>query len=286
LTGAARRNAQALADRGGDASFVATVGGRPIPVSRLDARLAEVRRGPRGRHLPPDGGSASVNVRRWIVQELVTEEILAQETATAGGDGEGDGSGAPGPSRAGLARLVDRVAGSVTVPESEIRDYYLRNPDLYRRPEVRRVRHILVADAGAARDVARRLEAGEPMEDVARGVSTDAGSRKDGGYLGDVRRGELAGPLEDSLFSAEVGAIVGPCETEHGWHVARVEAVIAETTAPYPEVRGAIEVDLLAVARARAFDEWLEERRRALAIVEPEFAHPADPIHGVPSHRH
>ena len=285
MTGTARRTAQALAE-GGDAPFVATVGGRPIPVSRLDARLAEVRRGPRGRHLPPDGGSASVNVRRWIVQELVTEEILAQEIVTADGAGEGDGSRGPGPSRAALARLVDRVAGSVTVPESEIRDYYLRNPDLYRRPEVRRVRHILVADAGTARDVARRLEAGEAMDDIARAVSSDAGSRKAGGYLGDVRRGELAGPLEDTLFSAEVGAIVGPCETEHGWHVARVEAVTAETTAPYPEVRGAIEADLLAVARAGAFDEWLEERRRALAIVEPEFAHPADPIHGVPSHRH
>jgi hypothetical protein len=253
-------------------------------VSRLDARLAEVRRGPRGRHLPPDGGSASVNIRRWIVQELVTEEILAQETATA--DDDGGGSLAPGPSRAALARLVDRVAGSVTVPESEIRDYYLRNPDLYRRPEVRRVRHILVADAGTAHDVARQLEAGEAMEDVARAVSIDAGGRKQGGYLGDVRRGELAGPLEDALFAAEVGAIVGPCETEHGWHVARVEAVIAETTVPYPEVRGAIEAELLAVARARAFDEWLEERRRTLAIVEPEFAHPADPVHGVPSHRH
>jgi [acyl-carrier-protein] S-malonyltransferase len=285
LTGAARRNAEALADRR-DAPFVATVGGRPIPVSRLDARLAEVRRGPRGRHLPPDGGSASVNVRRWIVQELVTEAILAQETATAGGDGEGDGSPAAGPSRAALARLVDRVASSVTVPESEIRGYYLRNPDLYRRPEVRRVRHILVADVRAAHDVVRRLEAGEAMEDVARAVSTDAGSRKQGGYLGDVRRGELSGPLEDALFAAEVGVFVGPCETEHGWHVARAEAVIAETTAPYPEVRGAIEAELLAVARARAFDEWLEERRRTLAIVEPEFAHPADPIHGVASHRH
>jgi len=287
LTGAARRNAEAHADHGG-APFVATVGGRPIPVSRLDARLAEVRRGPRGRHLPPDGESASLNVRRWIVQELVTEEILAQETATAGGDGggEADGSRTPGPSRAALARLVDRVAGSVTVPESEIRDYYLRNPDLYRRPEVRRVRHILAAEAGTAHDVAHRLEAGEAMEDVARAVSIDAGSKKQGGYLGDVRRGELAGPLEDALFAAEVGAIVGPCETEHGWHVARVDAVIAETTAPYPEVRGAIEAELLAVARARAFDEWLEERRRTLAIVEPEFAHPADPVHGVPSHRH
>jgi [acyl-carrier-protein] S-malonyltransferase len=276
LTGAARRGAPC----------VATVGGRTIPVARLDARLAAVRRGPRGRHLPPEGGSGSVNVRRWIVQELVTEEILAQETATSSVGREGDGAPAPGPSRAALAMLVDRVTGSVAVPESEIRGYYERNPDLYRRPEVRRVRHILVADAGAALDVVRRLEAGEAMPDVARAVSTDAGSRTDGGNLGDVRRGELAGPLEDTLFSAEVGAIVGPCETEHGWHVARVETVSAETTAPYPEVRGTIEADLLAVARARAFDEWLEERRRALAIVEPEFAHPADPIHGVPSHRH
>ncbi len=265
-----------------DPPFVAMVGGRPIPVGRLDARLAEVRRGPRGRHLPPDGGSASVNVRRWIVQELVTEEILAQETGTAGTAGDGS----PVPSRAAIARLVDRVTGSVTVPEREIRGYYDRNPDLYRRPEVRRVRHILVANAGAAHDVVRSLEGGEAMEDLARAVSTDAGTRTDGGFLGDIRRGELAGPLEDALFAAKVGAIVGPYETEHGWHVARVEAVIRETTAPYPEVRGAIDADLRAVARTRAFDEWLEERRRALAIIEPDFAHPADPIHGVPSHRH
>jgi [acyl-carrier-protein] S-malonyltransferase len=223
-----------------------------------------------------------VNVRRWIVQELVTEEILAQEIGSVGT--HGDESARPSPMA--IARLVDRVTGSVTVPESDIRGYYERNPDLYRRPEVRRVRHVLVADAAAAQAVARRLEAGEAMEDVARTVSTDSGSRKGGGYLGDVRRGELAGSLEDALFGAEVGSIIGPYETEHGWHVARVEAVIPESTAPLAEVRGAIEADLRAVVRGRAFDEWLDGQRRALAMVEPEFAHPADPIHGVPSHRH
>jgi hypothetical protein len=281
LTGAERHNAEGLAARGG-ASFVATVGGRPIPMSRLDARVAEVRRGPRGRHLPPGAGPASITVRRWIVQELVTEEILAQECGIAATDGDGS----PAPSRAAIARLVDRVTGSVTVPETDIQGYYERNPDLYRRREVRRVRHILVADLAAARDVLGKLAAGEMMADVARAVSIDAGSRKAGGYLGDVRRGELAGSLEDALFAAEIGAILGPCQTEHGWHVARVEAAMPETTAPYPDVRGAIEADLRAAARARAFDEWLEERRSALAIIEPEFAHPADPVHGVPSHRH
>ena len=223
-----------------------------------------------------------MNVRRWIVQELVTEEILAQETGSVGT--QGDESARPSPNA--IARLVDRVTGSVTPPESDVQGYYERNPDLYRRPEVRRVRHVLVADAAAAQAVARRLEAGEAMEDVARTVSTDSGSRKGGGYLGDVRRGELAGSLEDALFGAEVGAIVGPCETEHGWHIARVEAVVPESTAPLAEVRGAIEADLRAVVRGREFDEWLDERRRALAMIEPEFAHPADPIHGVPSHRH
>jgi [acyl-carrier-protein] S-malonyltransferase len=56
--------------------------------------------------------------------------------------------------------------------------------------------------------------------------------------------------------------------------------------APFEEVRAAIEADLLVAARARVFDEWLEERRRALVVIEPGFEHPGHPVHGVPSHRH
>jgi [acyl-carrier-protein] S-malonyltransferase len=55
---------------------------------------------------------------------------------------------------------------------------------------------------------------------------------------------------------------------------------------PFDEVRGAIEDDLLVAARARAFDEWLDRRRAALAVIKPGFEHPGHPIHGVPSHRH
>jgi [acyl-carrier-protein] S-malonyltransferase len=282
LTRAGRSTVRGVPLERGDPAIVATVGGRPIPVSRLETRLAEVRRGPRGRHMPPDSATPSVTLRRWIVQELVTEEVLHVEARRAGV--EDDSS--PRTSLTAITRLVDLVTGAVTVPEGEIRAYYERNPDLYRRSEVRGVRHILLADAAAAHGVLRRLEAGEAMEEIARAASTDPGSQQDGGYLGDVRRGELAGPLEDALFAADVGAIVGPCETEHGWHVARVDAVVPASTVPYAEAREAIEAELLIAARARAFEQWLEGRRRALAVLEPDFAHPADPIHGVPSHRH
>ncbi len=82
------------------------------------------------------------------------------------------------------------------------------------------------------------------------------------------------------------GVVLGPIRTEHGWHVARVEAVTPASPVPYREARPAIEAELLAAERSRVFGVWLEERRRALVAIEPGFEHPADPVHGYPSHRH
>jgi [acyl-carrier-protein] S-malonyltransferase len=231
--------------------FVATVAGRRISVARLEERAAEVRRGPRGRHLPPGFGPEWQSLRRWIVQELVTEEVLAHEARLAGL-----------PDSVGL---VQRVTAGVTVPEDDMRAYYERNADLYSRSESRRIRHVLADDEVAARDAARRI-----------GVAPEL----------DVRRGELAGPLEDAIFAATIGSIVGPIRTELGWHVARVEGTTPASVVPYTEARTAIEAELLTAARSRAFDAWLDGRRKALAVVEPEFAHPGDPVHGMPSHRH
>jgi [acyl-carrier-protein] S-malonyltransferase len=217
-----------------------------------------VRRGPRGRHLPPESAAAeATRLGRWLVQELVTEAVLAHEVRAAG---------LPGLSPESLVVLVERVTADVTVPAAELRAYYDRNLDLYVRPEVRLVRHALVAHRMAAEAMRREgVAAGRDLE---------------------VRRGEFAGDLEEALFTARVGDVVGPIRTEHGWHVARVEAVTPASSAPFDGVRDAIAEELLTAARARAFGEWLETRRAALAVVEPAYAHPGDPVHGLPSHRH
>jgi hypothetical protein len=163
-----------------------------------------------------------------------------------------------GRSADGVVALVDTVTANVTVDDADVRGYYDRNADLYARPEVRVVRHALASDRAA-------VDTGEELE---------------------VRRGELAGPLEDALFAAAIGDIVGPIETEHGCHVARLEAIRPPSVIPYDDVRDGIAAELLADARARAFGEWLDTRRNALAAVEPAYAHPGDPVNGLPSHRH
>jgi hypothetical protein len=251
--------------------------------------MAAVRRGPRGRHLPPDGGQVSIGVRRWVVQELITEAVMAHEAEAAGiiAPSSGPEPGADGRLTASaVGRLVETVTADVTVTRREVRGYYVRNGDRYRRREARRVRHILCSDGATARDAIRRLAAGADMGALAEAISTDAGTRTRGGELGDVHRGELSGPLEDAIFSAPVGTVFGPIRTEHGWHVARVDAVSAASCIPYAEARPAIEADLLAAERSRVFGAWLEARRSTLAVIEPGFEHPADPVHGFPSHRH
>jgi [acyl-carrier-protein] S-malonyltransferase len=226
------------------------VAGRPIAVSVLEAKVAAVRRGPRGRHLPPESAALeSTRTARWLVQELVTEAVLDHEIRAAGMSGR---------SPEAIIALVERVTKGVTVAEDELRSYYDRNRDLYATPEVRVVRYAHVTE---------------------RDTLDEADERE-------VRRGELVGPLEDAVFAARVGDIVGPIDTEHGWHIARVEAVRPASVATYEDVRDAIAAELVAAARARAFGEWLETRRRDLAVVEPAYAHPGDPVHGLPSHRH
>jgi hypothetical protein len=255
---------------------VGVVAGAPVYASGVEARLARFQRGPRARHLPP-GGSASQDARRWVAREVILEEVVAHELAARGLCGTTD---------AAVARLVGIVTEGVTVSEHDIRAYYERNADLYRRPEMRLARQIVVADEPAAIDIVRRLACGDEMVALAHSFSIDRGSAVHGGDLGWITRLQFAGPLGEQIFDARVGATVGPIRTEHGWHVVRVESATPSSVAGYNEVRGAIEAELLAAARASAFGEWLEGRWNALVQLEPAFSHPADPSTGLPSHRH
>lgn len=293
--------------RGGTAEVVATVAGHRITVRDLDDREAAVRHGPVADRLPERGTPESLRLRRWLVQLLVTERVVLHEAAAAGFPGPG---GPPASELGELAvralgpvangarpadayltsdaarRLFERVTEDVTVPEADVRAYFDRNADRYRREATRRVRHVLVADASTARVVADRIAAGEDMGELARLWSLDRGTRQRGGDLGEVARGEFVGPFEDAVFAARAGAVVGPFATEFGWHVARVEGATPARRVPYEAARASIAADLLAAARGRAFDRWLDERRAALAEIAPFWVHPANPSLPDAVHRH
>src|SRR5690606_18618210 len=96
-----------------------------------------------------------------------------------------------------------------------------------------RAQHILIRAAegdtearAAARQRAQqarqRVQSGEDFAAVARELSDDPGSAARGGDLGYFGRGAMVAPFETAAMGARVGDVVGPVETQYGYHIIKV----------------------------------------------------------------
>ena len=96
-----------------------------------------------------------------------------------------------------------------------------------------RARHILFrgqegdAEARAearrkAEETLQRLRGGADFAALARELSEDPGSGRQGGDLGWFGPGRMVEPFEDAAFGAPLGRVVGPVATEYGYHLIEV----------------------------------------------------------------
>jgi hypothetical protein len=114
-------------------------------------------------------------------------------------------------------------------------------------------RHILVATEAEANDVLTALQNGESFAELAKTVSTDTSSGANGGELGWSPVYNYVKPFADAVLSAEIGAIVGPVQSQFGYHIIQVRArEDRELTDEQWEN-----------ARNNIFQTWLEEQRKA-----------------------
>ena len=146
------------------------------------------------------------------------------------------------------------LAAQVSVDAAELRKQYEANVASYSKAEERSAAHILVAvkpdasdaDKAAARKKAESLaqqarSAPAKFAELAKANSEDPGSAGQGGDLGSFARGSMVKPFEDAVFAGKPGDIVGPVETEFGYHVIRVGNVDAGRTKTFDEVKGELE---------------------------------------------
>ena len=115
------------------------------------------------------------------------------------------------------------------------------------------VRHILVETEEEALDVLDALNAGESFAALAKAVSTDTGSGANGGELDWTAVAGFVEPFANAVRDAEIGEIVGPVESEFGFHIIQVRA-----KEDRPAEEGQIDR-----ASQLAFDAWLEDVRTA-----------------------
>lgn len=114
-------------------------------------------------------------------------------------------------------------------------------------------RHILVATEEEALDIKASLEAGESFAGLARATSTDTGSGANGGELGWSPVTNFVAPFAEAVTNGEVGALLGPVQTEFGWHIIQLHG---------REVRPVTE-SALETAKNADFERWLDNKREA-----------------------
>lgn len=248
---------------------VAWVAGEPVDVSEVDRLESELRGGPVAPTLPREHTGEGRQLRRWIVQVLVAERLVATEAEVRGLDAaDAPALFALAPDRAAMlglgsvaADLLTRsalaravfVAVTADVAVETQAEFYERNPERFRVPEERVVTHT-IGDAAPRRRV--------------------------------LRRGELTGPVEAAVFAARAGDSVGPVRDPLGTHTLVVEEVRPARTRSLAEARDEITAHLLAGARRRAFTAWLDRHAAAAVALAPGFEHPGDPHQPDNTHRH
>jgi parvulin-like peptidyl-prolyl isomerase len=153
-------------------------------------------------------------------------------------------------------QVSHRIRERILVPESDAVDYFNAHRDEYVIEEGVLARQIVVKTTAEAREMLRLARAGEDFEALVKLHSTDLATKNDGGLLGWIRPGGYIQGLgeneeiEQALFAAAEGEVVGPFELDDGFHLFRIDRRREFRQMEFEEIRD------------RIYSKLLDERRR------------------------
>jgi hypothetical protein len=156
------------------------------------------------------------------------------------------------------AAAAAKVGGAPKVTDAQVKAQYEKDKaTVYKQPERRAVRHILVKTKATADEVYAQLQGSDArFAELATEYSTDT-TKASGGDLGVVNRAGLVKPFADVAFTIEQGVVSEPVKTEFGWH-------LIEATGPVqPE-------------STRPLDAGLKKEIRAQLVEKAKQKHIAD----------
>jgi peptidyl-prolyl cis-trans isomerase C len=140
----------------------------------------------------------------------------------------------------------------IEVTSGEVKAFYEDNKDMFQKGETVKARHILVDDEAKAKELLDAIEAGLDFAEAAK-VNSTCPSNAQGGDLGEFGKGQMVPAFEEAAFAAEIGKVVGPVQTDFGYHLIMVEAHNEGGVMYFDEVRDQIKAQLTQQRSSEAF---------------------------------
>jgi peptidyl-prolyl cis-trans isomerase D len=162
----------------------------------------------------------------------------------------------------------DTLVDNAVINEDDLQNYYEGASGRYMQDEQRQASHILILfgdDDAAAREEAKaltaRVQAGESFADLAKQYSKDTLTANRGGDLGLTLKSQLSDALSDAIFSMREGDVRGPVKSDFGFHVVKLDKIVAGGPLPLEQVRAELEREL----RDRQADAEFRELENAVS---------------------
>ena len=181
---------------------------------------------------------------------------------------------------------LEWVQKQVQITPEELQNYFKTKADQLAQPEQRRASHILVtvapnataeqkakAEQKAETLLAEAKKSPNSFADLAKKNSEDPGSAREGGDLGFFARGKMVKPFDDAVFSMKTGDIVGPVQTQFGYHIIKLEAIRAAEGPKFEAIKGKLEDELRKSKAGRVYAQDAEELSN-LVYDQPESLQP------------
>ena len=168
---------------------------------------------------------------------------------------------------------IDALTPTVQVTPEEIAGFYETNKSRYvQKKEERKASHILInaaTSAGEAVKKAAKAKADDLFAQLKKNIkvfpelakthSQDPGSGAQGGDLGFFGRGLMTKPFEEATFKAAKGELIGPVETEFGYHIILVTDIRPEVGKSLAEATPEVDSEIRKQKAQRKFAEVAEK---------------------------
>ncbi len=146
-------------------------------------------------------------------------------------------------------QMVEQLRADIDIPDWRVELFYGTHQEAFKKPQESCAKHILVKTIEEANDLEKQLADGASFEDLAKEHSLDPGSGAQGGDLGCFPEGVMVPSFNEVAFSADVGAISEPVESQFGFHIIQVyrrnEAGLIPLEKVKEEVKSQLENEIL-----------------------------------------
>ncbi len=157
-------------------------------------------------------------------------------------------------------KIRDKVVkGKDKVSDKAISDFYEKNKARFAQPEKRDLRVVLTKTKANADKAHAALENGDSWKAVTKKYSIDDTSKAAGGKLPAQAKGTLDKELDDAVFSAKKGELVGPVKTQYGYYVFTVSDVTEASQQTLAEAKETIKQTLQSQEQQKALDTFVKD---------------------------